>query len=1360
EPPATGAVEIGEEEAEAGLEAVERFRTGEVAEEPPAAVAGADALEAPEGAGARRGLAGPEAPADRMRRERIRELDDEADRIRARADAEGRDLTADERAEVERLQRRRGGLHEEGVRRQRRVEAPTAEEPEGPAPAGVERAAIAELGETTSPAEAGYITAEGRMIDLSGGSPGGRTEDHRAIAMAYPDDYTPPHHREGSNVGYMLDFMERGNVRFGVSGNTVSVDFVRPPTPQQVAAIRRAVGSMRGTGDLAVDLTAPDGSVIASRHVRGARAADVSATIDDLAQEADVGAGRAAPVEVDKLTAPADPLRLASEALPGARRLAGGRAREAGESLDIPTREGIVRELSEALGVPVRTGRFRQRALGIFKRKPEVIRTQTANDIETVAHEAGHHIHKMLFGTTPGGRLAQGPLRPWAEELRPLGYDDSVKEGYAEFMRLYVTNAEEAKRRAPTFFEFADAKIRADWPEAHRALQRARADYEVYANAPAQARVRAQRARPEDLKPRLAGMETWRKLRTAAIDDLAPLRAVAREGAQRADAADLAADAGTLADLARGSAGQAELMIEHGMIDFETRQVVGPSLRAAFDPIRTEGGELPGDALESFWDYATSRRVLYLQRTREGEIGYLGIDPEDAATTVSELDSPAFRKVFDNLQQWNDGLLRWLRDAGVVTDDGYAQIRAANEEYVPLMRAMEEDAGLRGSGSQVNRRDPVHRIKGSGRLILDPGEVMLERAYEYTRLAAKQQVANAVVRLSRIEGMGALVEEIDAPMKAFRASIDEVMRQIPPGVLDEDIADDALPEFLMFFRPGDYLNEANTISVLSEGRRVWYKLDPELYKAIEGIDREHIPLLLRIAGAPSRTLRAGATLAPEFSLRNPVRDQVMAFIQSEYGYTPFVDLARGLGSMLRKDEYWQAFKAGGGARSSLVGLDRKSIRRAFQKAVREGGVPNVVKNPLDALRALSEAMEDATRVGETRKALQRLRAEGVPEGEAVQRAAKAAREVSLDFARHGSKTGPIRWMTAFWNAQVQGYDKLARTFKADPQGATTKALAMITLPSVFEYMVNRDDPEYFELPRWQRDLFWVFKVGGHWVRIPKPFELGIVFGTIPQRTLEWMDRRDPQGFQRAWTETLAQNVGDLALPVPTFARPLIDNYANRHSFFQRPIVPRALEGVDPEFQATERTSEVAKQFGRLFGVSPAKVDNLLFSYTGGLGRSATEAIDLAAETAGVRERGRVETRPLPLRLPGLRGFAVSPPGRASESVDRMYTALEEADRRYRTLRHLQSEGRTEDARAYMEEHRPVLQARGKLRSAADALANIREQVDRVESDGELPAAERRARVLALERRMTEIAATVMGRPVPGRDGTLAEPVRP
>src|SRR5207247_11335218 len=100
-----------------------------------------------------------------------------------------------------------------------------------------------------------------------------------------------------------------------------------------------------------------------------------------------------------------------------------------------------------------------------------------------------------------------------------------------------------------------------------------------------------------------------------------------------------------------------------------------------------------------------------------------------------------------------------------------------------------------------------------------------------------------------------------------------------------------------------------------------------------------------------------------------------------------------------------------------------------------------------------------------------------------------------------------------------------------------RAVAVISLPSVALYLLQRDDPAYQETPAWVRNTSWVYvqrgtdqgegwdhygtgKVEHVWI-VPKPFELGVLFGTGPERIAEWLDRHRPQALTH-FLQALAQ----------------------------------------------------------------------------------------------------------------------------------------------------------------------------------------------------------------------------------------------
>lgn len=1048
-------------------------------------------------------------------------------------------------------------------------------------------------------------------------------------------------------------------------------------------------------------------------------------------------------------------------------------------TIDAPTRGQIVKDLAEKLEVPIRNGKMRQGkgTLGIYKINPEVIRVRTANDIETIAHEVGHHIHTLLFGQQgyrKSGGLASSVLKPWRDELKPLGVgvsDQSSAEGLAEFVRRYLTNPAAAKRRAPRFYDFMESTLREKYPDVLDLLQRKRDEYSLWLEATPRARLRAH-VSTQDNPEHASIRDKWTRARTDYIDDMAIIERAVRDLSGGKDPSKIQDNATALARLTRGADGLAAEFIDGKAREFGTLKPVGKSLREVFAPVNKR--------LDDFRDYAVALRAQELH----GRGLETGLVPADVAAVLEELDSPLFRTAFEDLQTWNRHLLTYLKDAGVISREAFDGVLANNKAYLPFYRVM-DDAPQGGityrSGRFGYLNSPVKRIKGSGREIIDPFESLVKNAQLYTHIAQRQQVSNALAALAKEKGAGVWIEKVPAPMvkkagvtaeqmlemfdkKGLGASFHDFLQHIgfvrkegKVWVPTEQMAE----EILQIWRPGDWMGEPNMISVLQKGQRVWYEVAPDLYQALMGLRQEHMEGWLRLLSQPARLLRAGATLAPEFIGRNPFRDQVQAFITSDYGFKPGYDFVRGLFHMLRGTETYGQWRAAGGERSALLGLDRKGLRQTFARDVARKGVPNVVYNPIEMLRAVSEAMENATRIGEFARAVGK---EGTSK-EGLLRAATAAREITVDFARHGAKTQGLRNIAAFWNARLQGYDRLFRAVKAHPVRTLARTFAGITLPSVALYYVNRDDPEYWELPQWQRDLFWCVKISGHWVRIPKPFELGVVFGSIPERILEWWDTKDPRRVSETVKNFVGTEIEQTLLPMPTFLQPLWDNYGNYSSFRRRSLIPRGLQDVAPEAQVTPGTSEVAAHLGRFLNYPPAKIDNLLNAWTGGLGRVGLDVAGKAIEAADRGQRERFGVPPSTPQLfgpvregtPFVRGFVARAPGASSESVERFYTELASSAVAWNTAKLYERTDDDEALDAWLTKHEAEVDRYEELRPVADDIAGTRAEINQVRRDPELSADEKARQIRELEQDIMQTAEEAVGfaTGARGRRGTAA-----
>src|SRR5690606_14880858 len=125
--------------------------------------------------------------------------------------------------------------------------------------------------------------------------------------------------------------------------------------------------------------------------------------------------------------------------------------------------------------------------------------------------------------------------------------------------------------------------------------------------------------------------------------------------------------------------------------------------------------------------------------------------------------------------------------------------------------------------------------------------------------------------------------------------------------------------------------------------------------------------------------------------------------------------------------------------------------------------------PMDAIRVigesargLGETFENATRVGEFMAQLDKA---GNTDPMTATAGAVFSRDVSTDFKRHGASVVVeiLRPMAAFWNARVQGLDKIRRQARVNPKRVFPTLALTVTAPSMALYALNtklaESDPE-------------------------------------------------------------------------------------------------------------------------------------------------------------------------------------------------------------------------------------------------------------------------------------------------------------
>lgn len=978
------------------------------------------------------------------------------------------------------------------------------------------------------------------------------------------------------------------------------------------------------------------------------------------------------------------------------------------EDTGVPvTRQGIVDYVNRLFNATIRTGRTEKGARGQFDTLSHVIRTQNFAEPRVIAHELGHFLDERFhFSKAPA---FSGELLHLVKDRFENGYDNldvsgKMAEGFAEFFHDYVTDRAQARRNAPEFYNYFEKKLHQD-PKLTGATNKLTKVMYQWNHQGSVSRVKGHISFYSDsagfngLKKMLqdgtfgeVGKRAWSRLYTEAVDEIHPLSDLMADVEKRTGRKlPFSANPCLNAWAARGWKGKAIALLQHG----DSERGVS-SLKGIFESVGKKNLKDFSAFLVALREKDIHEFNSKLSKEEKASALKATMDPVDAGMAIRELATkhPEFVQAARKLYRYQQHLINELVNAGMLSAKAAADMRKRWPHYVPFQRIVDGiDAPSVGGKKFVNVGNTIQRFKGSSRDIVDPLESVISNTFRVVSAIERNKVGQSFVKLSRMKGMGDLCEEVKGTPKATDS----------------------------------------TFYVWEGGKKKTYATSPELLKALKMTNKEGMSMLVKVLRVPAGFLRSGATLSPEFILRNPVRDMISASLYSKHGFIPVWDTMRGLALYLKKgNEYWDYMKSGA-AQSAMVSLDRDYLHGQMRNLLKKKSVLSMCANPIEALRAFSEATEMATRLAEfdlAKKGYTGVRNRifgGRRNPLSNVEAGIEARDVTLDFGRHGKSTQSLNQTIAFFNAAIQGTDKMVREFKAHPGQMTMKTFIGITVPSLVLWYLNKDDPRYQELPQWQKDIFWVIPGKDTLYKIPKPFELGILFGTVPERVMQYMYDKE-KGRNGPGFKGLGESITSNLLPsaIPTGFLPAIEWISNYSMFMGRNIVPLSQSKLPDHLQYGPYTSYLARKVGNAFNLSPRKIDNTIQDVGGNLAALGNSLIDQAA--------GLSETRPAKRgsEMPGVRGFTATPYA-SSDSVQRLRDDFSQQEKLYNEFKMTKKKPEGYDGAKYI-----------KYKAAMDAMNNTYRAERKVMESKRLNSAEKRERIDRIKMQQTNIARRALG----------------
>ena len=785
-------------------------------------------------------------------------------------------------------------------------------------------------------------------------------------------------------------------------------------------------------------------------------------------------------------------------------------------------------------------------------------------------------------------------------------------------------------------------------------------------------------------------------------------------------------------------------------------------LEVLYDPYFMEAGISNEDWLG--WMIGTRARRL----AGEGRERNLTEEDIEALVALGKGHEKDFERVRDEYLRHMGHYLDFAEAAGVINPETRPLWDKWND-YIPFFRALGGDVLGPKTRRALSHQAGLRRLRGGMAVLNHPIDNILSNVFYLIDSAMKNRAIDLAI--TNLEGAatstetepGVTVEEdlgivTKVPPFKFR------QRPVPLQQVEQLLEDSGMSRAEIEAMPEDALTGFKNlwtmdapqgddiVRVLRAGKGEYYKVtDPPLLRALVGVKPEYYTsALMTVARTAKRIKTASITATPSFQARNFIRDSTQAWIVSESGFRAGVDSFIGLATMFDQDSQahidWMfaggSFRAGhynvgGDPKETLYAIRRAMVEKGLTEEEADGAINRMAvgaERAWTVWRALSDNIENANRMGEYLASARR--------GDPRILSAYKSRDL-MDFALRGNYEA-IQIMAdsyEFFNARLQGMYRLGRAGVIPGTGlrkqGVSKALGL-ALFSILLFLLNKDDERYEETEDWDKDMFWSFLLPFGRVTIPKPFEVGALYATIPERAAAAILREDKPTklFERMlWNLTQALGIQ----PMPTILMPLFELMINRSMFTDRDIHTLSDQNLPPELRYSTNTSETAKLISKAFSplpdtaqASPKQIEHLVRGYFGVIGLWVMMTLDVgtrAATGAPVRPRAEFD------RLPLIRSFVKQGPAFWTKYGTRFYEMYKEADKIHRAVNKLDREGRHAAAEALEEKHADKLDELRYLRRDRRELGDIREDMDAIALSKQMTPAEKRREIneLLMER---------------------------
>lgn len=573
------------------------------------------------------------------------------------------------------------------------------------------------------------------------------------------------------------------------------------------------------------------------------------------------------------------------------------------------------------------------------------------------------------------------------------------------------------------------------------------------------------------------------------------------------------------------------------------------------------------------------------------------LDDAMAAVNRDPATKDAFEKAAKIYAKYNEGLINFAAKTGALSKD-VAKELLKDGDYVPFYRTRNDGSVLLDIGGappikigNLVDQPYLHELVGGDQPILDVFTSALQNTTMLTDLALRNLATRNTA--FTLDELGLLTGGKG--------------KGINPG--GKDVKG---PKIIRFKR---------------DGKDFWAEVDTDaagvpadlLVKGLEGVNTS-LPNAVKMMNVPANLLRKWVTRNPAYALRQVVRDPLNAVFTTGLDTMPITSSMKEIVNMWRgKSEGETVLQRRGilgGQVLTGTDEDKKKIMNDILSG-KKGWDYRMAQ--LDQLAIQGDA---ATRVVMYNNFIK----QGLSEMEAT-----LATLESMNFSKRGISPSlfALSTMVPFMNAQIQGLNVLYQAFTGKmpfneklkvKQKLMQRAFMMAGFTMLYASMMQ-DDEAYQNANDDEKYGNWFFPnpFGEEHIKVPIPFEVGLLFKAIPEALVNTMFGDDKARDTMSAIGKMAWN--SVPISGPQGVKPLLEVAINYSFFTGRAIDSDRMMQYEPGERYGERTTEIAKMIGGALNISPNKIEYLIRGYTGSL------PIALASVANPILRSGEVGEQP-------------------------------------------------------------------------------------------------------------------------------------